>query len=230
MIDIEKIAYLKAMGIELWCRRDVPLDDQENNVAIMPEKSSVQSFDWNQFQQEVHQCVACEICKARKNVVFGYGNVNADIMIIGEAPGASEDEQGKPFVGRAGQLLTNMLLSIGIDREQVYITNILKCRPPNNRDPLPNEVKNCMPFLEKQMKQIAPKAIITLGRIAAQTLLETDQTMGHLREKVYEYGERKTPFIPMYHPAYLLRSPSQKGKAYEDLLLIKRVLEKVTHG
>lgn len=199
MIDIEKVVYLKAMGIDLWRRR--------------------------QRQQDTGQCTACDLSKTRKNIVFGDGNLKAKIMIVGEAPGASEDEQGKPFVGRAGQLLTNMLRSIGINREEVYITNILKCRPPENRDPTADEIKKCMPFLKKEIEMVEPKIILTLGKIAAQTLLESDQPMGELRENIHEYGEQKISLFVIYHPAYLLRSPTQKAKAYDDLLRVKKIVE-----
>lgn len=233
MVDIKKTAYLKSMGIPLWrsnkCRLDgaIAISDDYLDSTASPQKEFAPQNDaaraeWDQFKSELEHCVSCEICKTRKQIVLGDGNLNADIMIIGEAPGANEDEQGKPFVGRAGQLLTNMLLSIGIDRKNVYIANILKCRPPNNRDPSPEEIKNCMPFLQKQIAVIQPKVMITLGRIASQALLNTDKTMGNLRGKVFEYGEAKIPLIPTYHPAYLLRSPTQKAKVYEDLLIIKK--------
>ena len=140
-------------------------------------------------------------------------------MIVGEAPGADEDRQGEPFVGRAGQLLNNMLLAIGLRREQVYIANILKCRPPNNRDPRPEEVMQCEHYLRRQVELLQPKIILAVGRIAAQNLLKTDTPIGRLRGKLHYFGDddRKTPLVITYHPAYLLRSPKEKRKAWQDL-------------
>ncbi|HBY56185.1 MAG TPA: uracil-DNA glycosylase, partial [Coxiellaceae bacterium] len=147
------------------------------------------------------------------------------VMFIGEAPGANEDLKGEPFVGRAGMLLNSMLRSIGLERTDVYIANILKCRPPNNRDPLPQEVKLCTPYLQQQIALIQPKVLIAVGRIAAQFLLNTMESMSKLRGNTYQYGEQKIPLLVTYHPAYLLRSPSEKRKAYVDFLLIKKMVE-----
>jgi DNA polymerase len=156
--------------------------------------------------------------------VFGVGNTQADLLVIGEAPGADEDRQGEPFVGRAGQLLNAMLLATGFKREQVFIANILKCRPPNNRDPRPEEALRCEPFLLRQIELIQPKVILSAGRISAQNLLKTDIAVGKLRGRVHRFGERQIPLVVTYHPAYLLRSPEQKGKSWDDLQLVLSLL------
>ena len=143
--------------------------------------------------------------------------------MIGEAPGADEDRQGEPFVGRAGKLLTNMLRAIGLEREQVYITNILKCRPPGNRDPRPDEAAACRGYLERQMDLLAPRLVLVVGRIAAQQLLQTDQPIGAMRGSVVQLPGRDIPVVVTYHPAYLLRSPEQKAKAWRDLQLVARL-------
>jgi uracil-DNA glycosylase family 4 len=153
----------------------------------------------------------------RKQAVFGVGNQQADWLIIGEAPGAEEDRQGEPFVGRAGQLLNAMLKAIGLKREQVYIANILKCRPPNNRDPRPEEAACCSPYLQRQIELIQPRLILALGRIAAQRLLQTNTSLARLRGKVHTLESTQSPVIVTYHPAYLLRSPAEKRKAWQDL-------------
>lgn len=205
-------AYLHAMDITVWEKQKMP---KATETAELP-------ADWSLLFQQVRQCTKCGLDRSRKNTVFGAGSDKADLMIIGEAPGASEDQQGAPFVGRAGLLLTEMLKSIGISREQVFITNILKCRPPNNRDPLPYEVECCTPYLTAQIEHIQPKLIIAVGRIAAHFLLNTTTSLSRLRGQLYEYGEKKTPLIVTFHPAYLLRSPSEKAKAYEDLLMVRK--------
>ncbi len=154
------------------------------------------------------------------------GNPNADLLVIGEAPGANEDKQGEPFVGRGGQLLTNMLLAIGLKREDVYIANILKSRPPNNRDPSPEEVKACTPFLLKQISLIKPKLILAVGRIAAHFLCGGNASMANSRGNLFYYGIYKIPLIVTYHPAYLLRSPREKRKAWQDMQWLKKQLAK----
>jgi DNA polymerase len=159
------------------------------------------------------------------NTVFGDGNPNADWMVIGEAPGAEEDRQGLPFVGRAGQLLNAMIAALGMRREDVYIANVLKCRPPNNRDPLGNEVLECSPYLRAQIHNIRPRIILALGRFAAQALLQTTTPISRLRGSVHRYGEFDTPLVVSYHPAYLLRSPLEKRKAWQDLQLAMRTLD-----
>ncbi|THB67552.1 MAG: uracil-DNA glycosylase [Gammaproteobacteria bacterium] len=191
------------------------------------ENSSLYSdYDLDRLRNEVEQCQKCQLCQTRNNSVFGYGSDVARLMIIGEAPGADEDREGLPFVGRAGKLLDNMLLAIKLNREIIYIANILKCRPPNNRDPQVAEVEACTPYLERQIELIQPDVILVLGRVAAHYLLQTDAPLSRLRGTQTVYGKRSTPVVITYHPAYLLRSPDQKRKSWEDLKMVKRILSK----
>ena len=210
--------YLEAMGITVWLRRGVEVTER-----VIPDLSEQ---GWNELQDSVRNCTRCELCHDRTQTVFGVGNHEADLLIIGEAPGAEEDKKGEPFVGRAGQLLDAMLLSIQLSREKVYIANILKCRPPKNRDPKPDETLTCGPYLERQIALLRPKVMLALGRTAAQWLLKSDSTIGRLRGGEFNYGERQTPLVVSYHPAYLLRSPSAKSKAWEDLILVTQILQK----
>ena len=161
------------------------------------------------------------------NLVFGEGNPDCDVMFIGEAPGAEEDRQGEPFVGRAGQLLNSMLRAIGLARDEVYIANVLKCRPPNNRDPLASETGECLPYLEQQIALIKPKIMLAVGRIASQNLLRTEVTLGRLRQQVHRFGLSQVPLVVTYHPAYLLRTPADKRKAWEDLKFAREVCARV---
>ncbi|HEY4732456.1 MAG TPA: uracil-DNA glycosylase, partial [Gammaproteobacteria bacterium] len=170
-------------------------------------------------------CIACELHKTRTQTVFGVGNRTAEWLIIGEAPGADEDRQGEPFVGRAGQLLNAMLLAIGLKREEVYIANILKCRPPENREPRPEEVASCEPFLKHQIALLKPRIILAVGRIAAQNLLKSEEPIGAMRGKRYTYEDTGIPLVVTYHPAYLLRSPQEKRKAWQDLLFAREVFK-----
>jgi DNA polymerase len=165
--------------------------------------------------------------RTRSQTVFGVGDPNAQWMIIGEAPGADEDRQGEPFVGKAGQLLNEMLRAVGLSRQHVYIANILKCRPPDNRNPRTDEVASCMDFLRHQVALVRPRLILAVGRIAAQSLLDDDQPVGRLRGRAHHFGEQgdSIPVIVTYHPAYLLRSPGQKRKAWEDLCLARSLIE-----
>lgn len=179
---------------------------------------------WEELQAGVTGCTACVLHATRTQTVFGVGNREAELMVIGEAPGADEDRQGEPFVGRAGQLLNAMLQAIGLRREAVYIANILKCRPPGNRDPLPEEVAHCEPFLLRQIELVRPRVILAVGRVAAQNLLHTAETVGKLRGRTHRLGEAGIPVVVTYHPAYLLRSPDQKGKAWLDLQAAARLL------
>jgi DNA polymerase len=156
--------------------------------------------------------------------VFGVGNTRAELLVIGEAPGAEEDRQGEPFVGRAGQLLNSMLRAMGHPRETVYIANVLKCRPPGNRDPKPEEAASCRPYLQRQLELLQPRLILAVGRIAAQNLLETDTPIGRLRGHLHSFGPAGTPLIVTYHPAYLLRSPGEKRKAWVDLKFARQEL------
>lgn len=221
-------AYLDALGIQRWCLRAKPVPAAESN-AMVAEASADNDADiaeqWRALAAEVAACQRCELAQSRTQTVFGVGHKEADWLVIGEAPGADEDRQGEPFVGRAGLLLTEMLLALGYRREQVYIANILKCRPPNNRDPLPEEVRQCENYLKRQIGLIRPKIILAVGRIAAQNLLKTDAKIGALRGRVFSYGERKIPVVVTYHPAYLLRSPREKAKAWQDLLLARRTYQ-----
>lgn len=191
-------------------------------------RSDIATLDWEALRARVSACTACELHTSRTQTVFGVGNRNADWLIIGEAPGADEDKQGEPFVGRAGQLLNAMLLACGLKREQVYIANILKCRPPNNRDPRPEEVARCEPFLMRQIALIQPKLMLAVGRIAAQNLLQCDTPIGKLRGKVHRFRDTGIPLIATYHPAYLLRSPAEKRKAWQDLQLAMRTVREAS--
>jgi DNA polymerase len=229
--------YLEVMGIEQWVSREraplsVALPDAgtaaqavfavaaaENGMA---EGESVAALEWPELASRVASCTRCGLHETRTRTVFGAGNCTADWMIIGEAPGADEDRQGEPFVGRAGQLLTAMLAAVGYRREQVYITNILKCRPPGNRDPLPAEVACCHDYLERQIELVGPRLILVVGRIAAHNLLQTDLPIGRLRGRVHHYGRTGIPLVVTYHPAYLLRSPLEKRKSWEDLQLAQQ--------
>jgi DNA polymerase len=173
--------------------------------------------NWEVLAAEVAACTRCGLCNTRKNTVFGSGDKMADWLLIGEGPGQHEDEQGLPFVGNAGQLLTEMIRALGLSRDEVFITNIVKCRPPNNRDPHVDEVASCQGYLQRQIALIRPKIILAVGRIAAQTLLATDAPLGKLRGKVHTL--HGIPVVVVYHPAYLLRSLPEKRKAWQDLQL-----------
>lgn len=208
--------YLDTMGIQVWQSLENPVDDSEMDV---PASSDV---IWAQLEQAVSSCTACELHTSRTQTVFGVGNKSADLLIIGEAPGRDEDLQGEPFVGRAGQLLNAMLAAIGFQRDQVYIANILKCRPPNNRDPKPDETAACNSWLQQQIELIQPEVILALGRIAAHQLLNTDQSLAALRGKQHKHAA--IPLIVSYHPAYLLRKPIEKRKSWQDLKHVKFLL------
>jgi uracil-DNA glycosylase family 4 len=179
---------------------------------------------WIELKQAVPGCTACGLHKTRTQTVFGVGDEGADWMLIGEAPGAEEDRLGEPFVGQAGKLLDNMLAAIGLRRgENVYIANVLKCRPPGNRNPEPEEVARCSPFLERQIELVKPKLVVAMGRFAAQTLLATDASIASLRGRVHAYAG--VPLIVTYHPAYLLRNLPDKAKAWADLVFAKKTIE-----
>jgi DNA polymerase len=176
------------------------------------------------IRAEIGDCTRCQLHGlGRKQIVFGVGNPNADLMFVGEAPGADEDEQGVPFIGRAGQLLTKIIEAIELTREDVYIANVIKCRPPANRNPEPDEVATCEPFLFQQIDSIRPKVIVALGTFAAHTLLRTDAPISRLRGKLHDY--RGTKLIPTFHPAYLLRSPDRKRDVWEDMKLVRSLLQ-----
>jgi DNA polymerase len=207
------------MGIDVWVPRTFT-DDRQAPDAITESSDS-----WETLQAEVAPCTQCDLCKTRTQTVFGSGNKNAEWMFIGEGPGQNEDLQGLPFVGKAGQLLTEMLRAIGFDREQVFIANIVKCRPPANRDPNPLEIESCKPYLLRQIALIKPKIIVVLGRVAAQALLNTDEPIGKLRGRIHALND--TPVVVVYHPAYLLRSLLDKRKAWADLKLAMQTVKHI---
>ena len=175
------------------------------------------------LQQQASACMRCRLHEGRKTVVFGEGNPNADVMVVGEAPGQEEDRTGRPFVGQAGKLLDLLLMTAGFPRESVYICNTLKCRPPNNRNPLPDELEACANFLQGQIDTIAPRVLIAVGKFAAQSLLKSEESIGRLRGQKHEY--RGIPLIVTYHPAYLLRTPSASRVAWQDFQLLRQVLD-----
>ena len=197
--------------------------DTYNEEAKVELSKSEKIAALKKLEEHVKECTKCELCKNRTNVVFGVGNPDADLMFVGEAPGYYEDVQGEPFVGKAGQLLTKIIESIGMKRGDVYIANILKCRPPDNRNPNANEIVMCSPHLIRQIEIIRPKIICALGTFAAQTLLDTKETIGKLRGRFFEY--QSTKFLATYHPAYLLRNPDDKKKVWADIKKIRDFLQ-----
>ena len=226
-MDSRRIAYLRALDVDVWERRGLAPTAEAAPPVTLP--GSVEQPGWAELERAVKTCTLCALHKTRTQGVFGVGNRNAQWMVIGEAPGADEDRQGEPFVGRAGQLLNSILKAIGLKREQVFIANILKSRPPNNRDPKPEEVQACIPYLFRQIELVNPKLILCVGRIAAQTLLETDTPIGKLRGQLHRIAGNR-PMVVTYHPAYLLRSPGEKRKSWADLLLALRTFEQVAGG
>jgi len=241
-------AYLDALGVKQWRLREaneaqadsllqppdglVPAQEHDRDLSsqatvseareYLVDAEKVSTLDLAELQLYVRGCQACDLHKTRKQTVFGNGHHKADWLIIGEAPGADEDRQGEPFVGRAGQLLTQMLRAIGLAREEVFITNVLKCRPPNNRDPNMTEITACQTYLYRQIELLEPKIILVLGRIAAQSLLNSDIPIGKMRGQLYHLEKYAIPLVVTYHPAYLLRSPKEKRKVWEDLKLARQ--------
>ncbi len=218
-----------ASGPPSWLLEEPPLEDLEPVFADAEPVDEeplrpppVARLDWEGLRATVSRCEGCELHRSRKQAVFGVGDQKADLLVLGEAPGGEEDRKGEPFVGRAGQLLTAMLSAIGLRREQVYIANILKCRPPGNRDPRPQEVVSCAPYLQRQIELLAPKLILCVGRVAAQNLLKNEESVGRLRGREWRHGE--IPVRVTYHPAYLLRTPAEKAKAWQDLQWVARKL------
>ena len=211
-------AYLEALGIDVWVPNDLAAPAEEN----LPIQADANALDWAQLRDAVSTCTRCPLSESRTQTVFGVGNEAADWLIVGEAPGAEEDRRGEPFVGPAGKMLDEMLRAAGQSREQVFIANILKCRPPNNRDPHAEEAQACRGYLERQIALINPRIILAVGRIAAQALLATDTPVGQLRGKLHHLGD--IPLVVTYHPAYLLRSPTQKRKSWDDLCLAMNVI------
>jgi DNA polymerase len=238
--------YLAEIGIPVWRLRtaetEAPAPVGEGRVAASSpvageaKVATVTSLPtggdnaavWEELAAAVRVCTRCGLHAGRTQTVFGVGRRDAEVMVIGEAPGADEDRQGEPFVGRAGQLLNAMLRAIGLPRSEVYIANILKCRPPNNRDPQPDESATCTPYLTRQIGLVRPRVLLAVGRIAAQWLLQTDAPIGRLRGRVFDYGEPATPLVVTYHPAYLLRSPSAKATAWADLCMVRELLSKAS--
>jgi uracil-DNA glycosylase family 4 len=227
MLNARQRQYLEAIGVTLWERRAAPVA-----TPYPPDMASgspgTQAFpgegsDWSVLEEAVRSCTKCGLHATRTQTVFGVGSHTARWMFVGEAPGADEDAKGEPFVGRAGQLLNAMLFAIGLKREEVYIANVLKCRPPGNRDPEPGEVESCEPYLLRQIELIRPRLIVALGRHAAHSLLKTELSLARLRGQHLDY--HGTPLVVTYHPAYLLRSPTDKRKAWEDLCLARRVVD-----
>ncbi|HTV97893.1 MAG TPA: uracil-DNA glycosylase [Steroidobacteraceae bacterium] len=238
--------YLAALGLESWVPRSAPPEPSAPAGGSLPRAAPPAAAsaagptpaagaaalrerpcDWTQLRARVAACTLCPLCKTRTQTVFGVGDPEADWLIVGEAPGADEDRQGEPFVGRAGQLLNAMLLAIGLKREQVYIANILKCRPPRNRDPGPQEVAQCLPYLERQIGLLEPKIMLAVGRISAHNLLKTETSLGRLRQQVHYFGVARVPLVVTYHPAYLLREPAEKRKAWDDLKFAREVYTRV---
>ena len=228
--------YLAEIGIPVWRVRRAPVDRGPPPAAPEPAVEVAQpnvlsgtvqdSEAWSELQAKVRACTLCGLHRGRTQTVFGVGRRDATLFVIGEAPGADEDRQGEPFVGRAGQLLNAMLRSIGLPRTEVFIANILKCRPPNNRDPEQSESASCTPYLTRQIELVQPRVLLAVGRIAAQWLLQTDTPIGRIRGRELRYGPRNTPLVVTYHPAYLLRSPLEKAKAWTDLCLVRELLSR----
>jgi uracil-DNA glycosylase len=255
MEPLRRRQYLEAIGIELWRARGAgapagaaasaggaaaaaavsaapvppppsPEPLPARAAATAPAELAAQ---WETLRAEVLNCTRCPLHATRTQGVFGVGPRRADWLVIGEAPGAEEDRRGEPFVGAAGQLLDAMLRAIGLDRRSnVYIANVLKSRPPGNRDPKPEEVAACLPYLVRQIALLQPRIMLAVGRIAAQNLLATDAPLGQLRGRVHAFGELNTPLVVTYHPAYLLRSPGEKRKAWEDLKFARSVYQQLT--
>ena len=205
-------AVLEALGI-------VPLVPRGRPAQGEPPAAGA---SWDELAEAVRGCRLCGLCQTRTQTVFGVGNRAARLMVVGEAPGAEEDRQGEPFVGRAGLLLNAMLRAAGFERRDVFVANVLKCRPPHNRDPSDEEAGRCLPYLRRQIELVNPEVILCVGRIAAQRLLGTDQPIGRLRGRVHDLDG--VPAVATYHPAYLLRSPGEKRKSWEDLKLALKAL------
>ena len=212
----ERLRYyssITSMGL-----RPVSVSEPPESVAVSQSSETLESI-----REDLGDCTRCKLHKGRQTLVFGVGNPKADLMFIGEGPGYEEDRQGLPFVGPSGQLLTKIIEAIQLTREEVYIANIVKCRPPSNRDPEPEEIAACRPFLERQVSSIRPRVICTLGRVATQAMLSTEKALGRVRGQVFSFGD--VALVPTYHPAYLLRDPSKKKDCWEDMKLIRALLD-----
>lgn len=218
LLTRDALLYYQSLGFD-----KVPLET--HNIQWSNRLTKNREVDLLTLREEIGDCKRCKLSKERKNIVFGEGSPEASLMFIGEAPGSEEDIQGRPFVGEAGQLLTRLILKMGFKREEVYIANIVKCRPPSNRDPEEDEIEACFPFLIKQIKIISPSIIVSLGRISARTLLKTKISITKLRGRFYEY--EGIPLMPTFHPAYLLRNPKDKWLVWSDM---QQVLERLKRG
>jgi len=221
--------YLDAIGVTRWrLRAQAPTSPLSPNTeyerpAVAPPASDRDAEAWATLEQTVRECTRCGLHATRTQTVFGVGSRQATWMFVGEAPGADEDAQGEPFVGRAGQLLNAMLFALGLKRENVFIANVLKCRPPGNRDPQPDEVVQCEPYLIRQIELIRPKLLVALGRHAAHSLLKSELPLARLRGQRHSY--HGIPLVVTYHPAYLLRNLPDKAKAWQDLCLARHIVE-----
>jgi uracil-DNA glycosylase len=239
-------AMLQEMGIRLWAPVDAGVEPGEAEAppipaqavappvaavesGSMPRAADIAAMDWPALREAVVSCTACGLCQGRRQTVFGVGHQRAHWMIVGEAPGEQEDLKGEPFVGAAGQLLDNMLRALQLTRgdaapeRQVYIANTLKCRPPRNRNPEPDELAQCEPFLMRQIELVRPRLILAMGRFAVQSLLRSSEPIGKLRGRVHRY--QGVPLVVSYHPAYLLRNPADKARAWDDLCLAAQTAE-----
>jgi len=211
----------RAMGFEGWPKSSVP----PRKKALSPPPAPLSSLTLEEVREELGDCRRCKLHSTRTNIVFGTGNPKAKLIFVGEGPGRDEDFQGKPFVGLAGQLLTKIIQAIQLTREEVYIANIIKCRPPGNRNPEPDEIRTCEPFLIKQLEAIRPKLICALGTFAAQTLLKSEEKISLLRGRFHQY--QGISLMPTYHPAYLLRNPNFKRDVWEDMKKIKKEYDRL---
>ncbi len=209
----EQLTFFSELGV-------THLDIRERESQVTESQPAISLAD---IREELGECTRCKLHSGRIQIVFGTGDPNADLMFVGEAPGADEDRQGEPFVGKAGQLLTKIIAAIDLSRDQVYIANILKCRPPNNRDPQPDEVASCEPFLFKQIDSIQPMMIVALGKYAAQTLLRSTVPISRLRGRFFSY--HGVPLMPTFHPAYLLHNPGGKREVWEDMQKVRDTLK-----
>jgi len=224
----EHLELFRELGVEgvsrdpRWRRRGAPSTEAAAATTPAPaaEPSSAESLD--QIQADLGECTRCKLHAGRTTLVFGVGNPHADLMFVGEAPGRDEDRQGIPFVGRAGQLLTRIIAAIGLGRDDVYIANVIKCRPPNNRNPELDEIMTCEPFLFRQVDAIRPRVVVALGTFAVRALLRTEQPISRLRGKIHDY--RGAKLVPTFHPAYLLRSPERKRDVWEDMQKVRALL------
>lgn len=209
-------------GVTPLSKKTKNQSSNKSSPAVVTPVKDLSSLDWQALQQAVKSCQQCELHKNRTNTVFGMGHQQADWMIIGDAPASLDDQQGQPFVDQAGQLLTNMLRAIGLKRNEVYISNLLKCRPPNNREPGIQETTSCHAYLQRQIELIQPKIILVFGQVAAQKLLKTNEPLARLRGKLHQLPDTDISLVVTYHPAYLLKKTTDKRKAWEDLKLAKQ--------